>query len=121
MTKQKQMTNEEKLKELTYQHAKMVGEELQRQIQTPLKKDEVDKMDDAVNKGIQLSLEVHELRHLIELIDKNELKELPFVNESPNYKNAYYLNLLAKCTHNPSLIEFSENLKKEVLKNEIKS
>lgn len=121
MTNKSKQTNEEKLKELTFQHAKMVGDELQKQIQRPINVKEVDKMDEAVNKGIQMSLEVHELRHLIELIDKNDLKELPFVNESPNYRNAYYLNLLAKCTHNASLIDFSENLKKEVLKNEMKS
>ena len=115
------MTNEEKLKELTYQQAKMVGAELQRQLKTPLTQKDVDEMDEGIQKGIKLSLEVHELRHLIQLIDKNELKELPFVNDSPNYKCAYYLDMLAKCTHNQQLIDFAEDLKKEVLKHEMKS
>ena len=99
------MTNEEKLKELTFQHAKMCGEELQKQLQTPLTVDQTDKMDEAIKKGIQMSVEFHHFRHLVEQINKNDVKELPFVNEKQIYRNVYYLSLLAECTKNQQLID----------------
>ena len=114
-------TNEEKLKELTYQHAKMVGEELQRQFQTPLTESQVVKMDKALEEGLKRTQDVIRLRELIKNIDKDKVPDLPFVNASTNYKYAYYLYLLAQCTHNPNLIAWAEQMKEEVLKHEMKS
>lgn len=115
------MSNEDKLKELTYQHAKMVGEELQRQFQTPLSESQVVKMDKAMEEGLKRTQDVIRLRELIKNIDKDSVPDLPFVNASPDYKYAYYLWLLANCTHNPNLIAWTEKMKEGVLKNEVKS
>lgn len=118
MVNKSNLTNEEKLKELTYQHAKMIGKTLQEELNKPINDKEVNKMDAQINKGIQLSLEVHRLRNLIEFIDKNETKELPFVNEKQIYKNVYYISLLAHLTHNEKLINWVDELKERIFKDE---
>ena len=118
MTKKSTSINEEKLKELTYQHAKMIGQKLQEEIQRPINISEVDKMDAQIQQGIKLSLEVHRLRNLIEKIDKDKVPDLPFVDNDESYKYAYYLWLLANCTHNQKLIQYTEAIKEGVLKHE---
>ena len=108
---------EDRLKDLTFAHAKHIGEVLQQEMQKPLTTKEEDKMDAQIEKGIQLSLEVHRLRNLIQKIDKDELKDVPIPENSP-YKYAYYLWLLANCTHNPNLIKFTKELKESILNDE---
>lgn len=109
--------NEDKLKDLTYEHAKMIGQKLQELAANPINKSEIDKMDETVQKGIELNLLVNKMRQLIQKIDTDELKDLP-IPENSEYKYAYYLYLLASLTHNIKLIKYAENLKKEVLKRE---
>ena len=117
MTKKLNPNNEEKLKELTYQHAKMIGQKWQELATTPINQGEVDKMDETVQKGIELNLLVNKMRQVIQKIDADELKDVPIPEES-EYKYAYYLYLLASLTHNVKLIKYAENLKKEVLQRE---
>ena len=107
--------NEDKLKDLTYEHAKMIGQKWQELANNPINKNEIDKMDESVQKGIELNLLVNKMRQLIQKIDSDELKDLP-IPENSEYKYAYYLYLLASLTHNIKLIKYAENLKKEVLK-----
>ena len=117
MTKKLNQNNEDKLKDLTYQHAKMIGQKWQELATTPINQSEVDKMDETVQKGIELNLLVNKMRQLIQKIDTDELKDIP-VPENSEYKYAYYLYLLASLTHNVKLINYAQNLKKEVLKRE---
>lgn len=109
--------NEDKLKDLTYEHAKMIGEKWQELATTPINKNEIDTMDETIQKGIELNLLVNQMRQLIQKIDADELKDIP-VPEDSEYKYAYYLYLLASLTHNIKLINYAQNLKKEVLKRE---
>ena len=109
--------NEDKLKDLTYEHAKMIGQKWQELASNPINKNEIDQMDESVQKGIELNLLVNKMRQLIQKIDTDELKDLP-INENSEYKYAYYLYLLASLTHNIKLIKYAEALKKEVLKRE---
>ena len=69
----------------------MIGKKLQEEVQRPIKLNEVDKMDEQIQQGIKLSLEVHRLRNLIEKIDKDKVPDLPFVDNDEPYKYAYYL------------------------------
>lgn len=117
MTKKLNPNNEEKLKELTYQHAKMIGQKWQELATSPIQKNEIDEMDEKVQKGIELNLLVNKIRQLIQKIDADELKDIP-IPENSEYKYAYYLYLLASLTHNVKLINYATNLKKEVLKRE---
>ena len=117
MTKKLNQNNEEKLKELTYQQAKIIGKKWQKLAASPIQKNELDEMDAALAKGIKLNLEVDALRQLIMKIDTNKLDDVP-IAETSDYKYAYYLYLLAKATHNINLINYAEKLKKEVLKRE---
>ena len=117
MAKKSNLNNEEKLKELTYQHAKMFGQKWQELATSPIDKNEIDQMDETVQKGIELNLLVNKMRQVIQKIDTDELKDLP-IPENSEYKYAYYLYLLASLTHNVKLIKYAENLKKEVLKRE---
>ena len=117
MTKKSNPNNEERLKELTFQQAKMIGEKWQELATTPINKSEIDSMDESIQKGIELNLLVNKMRQVIQKIDTNELKDVP-VPETSEYKYAYYLYLLANLTHNVKLIKYAENLKKEVLKHE---
>lgn len=109
--------DETKLKDLTYEHAKMIGKKWEELAANPIDKNEIDKMDESVQKGIELNLLVNKMRQLIQKIDTDELKDLP-IPENSEYKYAYYLYLLASLTHNIKLIKYAENLKKEVLKHE---
>lgn len=109
--------NEDKLKDLTYEQAKIIGKKWQELATTPINKSEIDKMDESVQKGIELNLLVNRMRQLIQKIDTDELKDIP-VPENSEYKYAYYLYLLASLTHNIKLIKYTENLKKEVLQRE---
>ena len=109
--------NEDKLKDLTYEQAKMIGKKWQELASSPIQKNEIDQMDETVQKGIELNLLVNKMRQLIQKIDTDELKDIP-VPENSEYKYAYYLYLLASLTHNIKLIKYAENLKKEVLKRE---
>ena len=117
MIKKSSLNNEEKLKELTYQQAKLIGKKWQELASTPINKSEIEQMDETVQKGIELNLLVNKMRQLIQKIDADELKDIP-VPENSEYKYAYYLYLLASLTHNIKLIKYAENLKKEVLKRE---
>ena len=117
MIKKLNQNNEDKLKDLTFEHAKMIGEKWQQLATTSINKTEIDQMDETVQKGIELNLLVNKMRQLIQKIDADELKDVP-IPENSEYKYAYYLYLLAGLTHNIKLIKYTENLKKEVLKRE---
>ena len=109
--------DENKLKDLTYEQAKIIGKKWQELASSPINKSEIDKMDESVQKGIELNLLVNKMRQLIQKIDTDDLKDLP-IPEDSEYKYAYYLYLLASLTHNVKLIKYAEQLKKEVLKRE---
>lgn len=109
--------NEDKLKDLTYEHAKMIGQKWQELATNPINKSEIDKMDESIQKGIELNLLVNKMRQVIQKIDTDELKDVP-IPEDSEYKYAYYLYLLASLTHNVKLIKYAETLKKEILKHE---
>lgn len=109
--------NEDKLKDLTYEQAKIIGKKWQELATTPIETNEIDEMDEQIKKGIQLNLLVNKMRQVIQKIDKDELNDVP-IPENSDYKYAYYLFLLANLTHNAKLISFADNLKKEILKHE---
>ena len=109
--------DENKLKDLTYEQAKIIGKKWQELANNPIDKNEIDKMDESVQKGIELNLLVNKMRQVIQKIDRDELNDVP-IPEHSDYKYAYYLFLLANLTHNAKLISFADNLKKEILKHE---
>ena len=117
MIKKLNQNNENKLKELTYKQAKLIGQKWQKLAASPIQKNEIDEMGAALAKGIKLNLEIDALRQLIMKINKDKLDDVP-ISETSEYKYAYYLYLLAIATHNINLINYAEKLKKEVLKRE---
>ena len=111
--------NEEKLKELTYQHAKEIGTKFQELASTDISANEVDNMNKIMEKAIQMNLEIDKLRQLINKINTDRLDDIP-VPENSEYKYAYYLYLLACATKNIRLINYAKQLKERVLKDETK-
>lgn len=107
-------SNENKLKELTFQHAKMVGQRLQEEIQNPIKLNEVNAMNDAITKGLQENLIVDEIRHLLQKINSDEMKDVPIPDNSP-YKYALWLYQLACLSTNVNLINFAKEIKEKTL------
>ena len=108
---------EDKLKDLTFEQAKMIGKKFQELANSPIDAQQIDEMNKGVEKGIELNLLVNKMRQVIQKIDTDELKDVP-IPENSEYKYAYYLYLLASLTHNVKLISYAEHLKKEVLKRE---
>ena len=110
---------EEKLKELTYQHAKEIGTKFQELASSEISTNEVDNMNKAMEKAILMNLEIDKLRQLINKINTDRLDDIP-VPENSEYKYAYYLYLLACATKNIRLINYAKQLKERVLKDETK-
>ena len=110
---------EDKLKELTYQHAKEIGTKFQELANSEISTKEVDNMNKAMEKAIQMNLEIDKLRQLINKINTDKLDDVP-IPENSEYKYAYYLYLLACTTKNIRLINYAKQLKERVLKDETK-
>ena len=110
---------EEKLKELTYQHAKEIGTKFQELANSEISTKEVDNMNNVMEKAIQMNLEIDKLRQLINKINTDKVDDIP-VPENSEYKYAYYLYLLANATKNIRLINYAKQLKERVLKDETK-
>lgn len=119
MMKKLNTNNEEKLKELTYQHAKEIGIKFQELANSEISTKEVDNMNKVMEKAIQMNLEIDKLRQLINKINTDRLDDIP-IPENSEYKYAYYLYLLACATKNIKLISYAKNLKEMVLKDETK-
>ena len=111
--------NEEKLKELTYQHAKEIGTKFQELASSEISTNEDDNMNKVMEKAIAMNLEIDKLRQLINKINTDKLDDVP-IPENSEYKYAYYLYLLACATKNIKLISYAKNLKERVLKDETK-
>lgn len=110
-------STEQKLKDLTFEKAKEVGQTLEKLMHEDIDLNSVQNMNKALDEGIKINLEIQSLRQLIGKINTDKLPDVP-IPENSDYKYAYYLWLLAHATHNENLHKFADRLKQEVLRHE---
>ena len=78
-------SNEEKLKELTYQHAKEIGTKFQELASSEISTNEVDNMNKVMEKAIQMNLEIDRLRKLINKINAGDSTVQPYMEFAQMY------------------------------------
>lgn len=102
----------QQLKDLTFQHALNTGKVLEEKINTNITKDEAEKLDAAIQKGIEANVRTYHLRQILNRIDKDDVSDCAIPDNSI-YRFYYYIYLLAQETKNKEFIEFCEKLKKK--------
>ena len=117
MKNKKENKELEKLKELTFIHALKTGEELQAQLQKQNTKEDLDKMNDALNQGIINNMVTYNIRQIINKINNDDVKDCAIPDDS-EYRFLYWNCLLSNLTNNEAYKKFNERIKKEFLKKE---
>ena len=102
----------QQMKDLTFQHALDTGKVLEDKLNSNITKNEVEKLDEAIQKGVEENVRTYHLRKILSRIDKDDVSDCAIPDNSI-YRFYYYIYLLAKETKNKEFIEFCEKLKKK--------
>ena len=102
----------QQLKDLTFQHAIETGKVLEDKLNSNITKDEAEKLDAAIQKGIEDNVRTYHLRKILTRIDNDDVSDCAIPDNSI-YRFYYYIYLLSQETKNKEFIEFCEKLKKK--------